>query len=92
MKLPDIDMDLVAIAAVIVTFMFCSMRLLYGYWPWQLHPKLKRQREKVIEELVGFNFEPVAQDTNDSSERPATGGEPVITTPPRGPTRTQELQ
>ena len=58
---PDIDM--VAIAAVIIVVMFVSMRLLYGYWPWQLHPRLKRQREKVVAELAqgGFDFQPVTQ-------------------------------
>jgi hypothetical protein len=55
-------MDHIAVAALIIAVMFMSMRLLYGYWPWQLHPKLRRQRERVVEELKdgGFNFEPVA--------------------------------
>jgi hypothetical protein len=35
MNLSDIDTDTVAIAAVIIVVMFVSMRLLYGYWPWQ---------------------------------------------------------
>jgi hypothetical protein len=81
MKLPDIDMDLVAIAAVIVTFMFCSMRLLYGYWPWQLHPRLKRQREKVVADLAqgNFDFQPVTQPAQTASRvnNMPSGDQPV---------------
>ena len=44
MTLPEIDMDRVVMAVITVGVMFASMRLLYGYWPWQLHPTLRRQR------------------------------------------------
>jgi hypothetical protein len=99
---PDIDM--VAIAAVIVAVMLVSMRLLYGYWPWQLHPKVKRMREIVIQQVMedpaaaGFSFEPitaspvlgVANENGDTFVR-QTGGEPETTTsPPKGTNRTEE--
>ena len=69
-----IDMDNVIIAAVIVTVMFVSMRLLYGYWPWQRkYRRLTRNeiRKYAMQQMAeasrveadrsntGFNFQPV---------------------------------
>jgi hypothetical protein len=97
------DTDMVAIAAVIVVVMFVGMRLLYGYWPWQLHPKVKRMREIVIQQVMedpaaaGFSFTPttvspvlgVANENADTFVR-QTGGEPETTSPPKGTNRTEE--
>ena len=95
------DMDMVAIAAVIIVVMFVSMRLLYGYWPWQLHPKVKRMREIVIQQVMedpaaaGFSFEPitaspvlgVANENGDTFVR-QTGGGPEQS-PPKGTNQTE---
>ena len=94
---PDIDM--VAIAAVIIVVMFVSMRLLYGYWPWRFHPQVKRMREIVIEQVKadgGISFEPitaspilgVANENGDTFVR-QTGGGPEQS-PPKGTNRTEE--
>jgi hypothetical protein len=100
---PDIDMDNVVLAVLLVAVMLVSMRLLYGYWPWQLHPKVKRMREIVIQQVMedpaaaGFSFEPitaspilgVANENGDTFVR-QTGGEPETTSPPKGTNRTEE--
>jgi hypothetical protein len=96
---PDIDM--VAIAAVIIVVMFVSMRLLYGYWPWRFHPQVKRMREIVIQQVMedpaaaGFSFEPitaspilgVANENGDTFVR-QTGGGPEQS-PPKGTNQTE---
>lgn len=98
MNLSDIDTDTVAIAAVIVTVMFVSMRLLYGYWPWRFHPQVKRMREIVIEQVKadgGISFEPitaspilgVANENGDTFVR-QTGGGPEQS-PPKGTNQTE---
>lgn len=69
----DIDMDIVTIAFVISIFMFMSMRIMYGYWPWQIHPRLRRKRIVEQELRESFNFEPVPM---------ASGVEPDPTKPP----------
>jgi hypothetical protein len=106
----NIDMDMVAIAAVIVAVMLVSMRLLYGYWPWQDYRRrssaYKRgyaagacdvayaketSEARINASDFPYTDPPVARDTSDDHfERPATGGEPVITTPPMGTNRTEE--
>jgi hypothetical protein len=99
---PDIDMDNVVLAVLLVAVMLVSMRLLYGYWPWQLHPKLKLQRNKVVKQLAtepgtDFDFQPitaspilgVANENGDTFVR-QTGGEPETTSPPKGTNRTEE--
>ena len=45
-----VDPDTAVIAGVIVVVMFVSMRLLYGYWPWQLHPSTRKLARPVHEE------------------------------------------
>jgi hypothetical protein len=71
-------MDHVAIAAVIVVVMFVSMRLLYGYWPWRTHPRLRRRAQVADDPPPGsFDFQPIpgtvgviGNDNKDSFERP----------------------
>jgi hypothetical protein len=82
------------VAAVIVIAMFISMRALYGYWPWQTHPKLRKNWRDMRKEVTlkqaeeaGFNFEPVAASV-EGAFRPvpmASGVEPDLTKPPPFP-------
>jgi len=41
--LPDVT-DIVT-AGVVVTFTIISMRVIYGYWPWQQRPALTMKQE-----------------------------------------------
>jgi len=72
------DMDMVAIAAVIVVVMFVGMRLLYGYWPWRQHPSLRGMR-KLAQQREGFNFKPVSGVEPDPSQPPPFAISPAST-------------
>src|SRR4029077_19125642 len=73
----------IIVAAVIVIAMFISMRALYGYWPWQTHPKLHRVHKEPDKPWPkeGFDFQP-------ATFRPVpmeSGIEPDPTEPPFPP-------
>jgi hypothetical protein len=48
----------IVVSVAVLTAMFIGMRLIYGYWPWQLHPLL-RVRRTVREPPTGYDFQPV---------------------------------
>jgi|KBSMisStandDraft_5_1062788.scaffolds.fasta_scaffold2929073_1 hypothetical protein len=75
------DTDMVAIAAVIIVVMFVGMRLLYGYWPWQIHPKLRRVHKEPNDAWPreGFNFQPVAGSDPDPTKPPDFSISPAST-------------